>query len=108
VDDGWIDVLGLAELPEATLTRVALGDDGVLLFRAGDEAFAIGARCTHVGMRLDKGQVAGSGADAIVTCPAHGSRFRIADGRVVRPPAQQPLPTYDTRVIDGRVQLRSR
>jgi nitrite reductase/ring-hydroxylating ferredoxin subunit len=55
-------------------------------------------------MPLDKAKVAG----LILTCPAHGSQFRLQDGRVVRPPAQQPLPTYDVREVDGTIQLRPR
>ncbi len=55
-------------------------------------------------MPLDKARVAGG----ILTCPAHGSQFRLEDGRVVRPPAQQPLPTYEVREVDGRNQLRPR
>ncbi len=104
----WTDVLAAADLPEATLTRVTLGDDGVLLFRTGGELFAIGARCTHAGMQLANGPVSGLGANAMVTCPAHGSRFRIADGRVLRPPAQAPLPVYDVHEVNGRLEVRSR
>ena len=100
----WTEVLGAADLPEATLTRAALGDAAVLLYRSGGDVFAIAQRCTHAGMPLDKAKV----ASGILTCPAHGSQFRLEDGRVVRPPAQQPLPTYEVREVDGGIQLRPR
>jgi nitrite reductase/ring-hydroxylating ferredoxin subunit len=103
-DAPWTDVLGSADLPETTLTRAAFGDAAVLLYRAGDDLFAIAQRCTHAGMPLDKSRV----ASGILTCPAHGSQFRLEDGRVVRPPAQQPLATYDVREADGRIELRPR
>jgi nitrite reductase/ring-hydroxylating ferredoxin subunit len=104
----WTDVLAGADLPEETLTRVTLGEDGVLLFRTGGEVFAIGARCTHAGMQLTNGPVSGVGSNAMVTCRAHGSRFRIADGRVLGPPAQAPLPTYDVHEVNGRLEVRPR
>jgi nitrite reductase/ring-hydroxylating ferredoxin subunit len=102
--DTWTDVLASGDVPEATLTRVSLADDAVLLFRSGDGLHAIAARCTHAGMPLDKAKV----ASGILTCPAHGSQFRLEDGRVVRPPAQRPLATYQVREVDGRIELRPR
>jgi nitrite reductase/ring-hydroxylating ferredoxin subunit len=107
-DAPWTDVLGAADLPVERLTRVALGEEGVLLFRTGGEVFAIGARCPHAGMRLDNGVVKVTATDAIVTCPAHGSRFRIQDGRVLRPPAPAPLPTFEVREVGGRLEIRPR
>jgi nitrite reductase/ring-hydroxylating ferredoxin subunit len=43
-----------------------------------------------------------------VTCPAHGSTFRLDDGKVMRPPATKPVPVYDVKVEDGRVYIRPR
>ena len=104
----WADVLATADVPEGALTPAELGDEAVLLFRTGGSIFAVAGRCTHAGMPLKTGRVAGTGDDAIVTCPAHGSRFRLADGRVLRPPAPRPLPSYDVREVEGRIELRPR
>lgn len=60
---------------------------------------------THAGVPLQSGSVDISGSDAVFTCPAHGSRFSLDDGRVIGPPAQSPLPTFPVRVADGGVQL---
>lgn len=109
MDAEWIAVLDGAGLPEATLTQVDVeGTDGVLLFRTGGAIFGVGARCTHAGMPLQKGRTSASGDEVLLTCPAHGSRFQLSDGRVVRPPAQRPLPSYDVREVDGRIELRPR
>jgi nitrite reductase/ring-hydroxylating ferredoxin subunit len=107
-DAPWADVLAAADLPEGALTPAELDGDAVLLFRTGGSIFAIAGRCTHAGMPLRTGQVRGTGDDAIVTCPAHGSRFRLADGKVLRPPAPRPLACYDAREVDGRIELRPR
>jgi nitrite reductase/ring-hydroxylating ferredoxin subunit len=107
-DAPWTDVLAAAELPDARLTRVELGDAAVLLYRNASQIFAIGARCTHAGMPLQHGPVKAAGGDVILTCPAHGSQFRLADGRVLRGPASQPVPSFDVREQGGRIALRPR
>ena len=103
----WTQVISLDDLLEEELTAVDLDGEAILLFRMGDRVTAVGARCTHAGMPLQSGSVDISGSDAVVTCPAHGSRFRLDDGRVIRPPAQSPLPTFQVRVVDGAVELHA-
>ncbi len=105
-DDGWTTVLASADLPEATLTKVDAGGQAVLLYRTGERIFGIGARCTHAGMPLDHAKVTPQGDEPFLTCPAHGSRFLLVNGRVLRPPAQAPLPAFEVREDDGEVQVR--
>ena len=105
-DDGWVTVLPLADLPEARLTRVDLDGQPVLLYRTGERLFAVAGRCTHAGSPLDRGPVQVVGSEATITCPAHGSRFRLEDGRVIRPPARDPLPVFAVRTVDDAIQLR--
>ena len=45
--------------------------------------------------------------DAIV-CPWHGSTFQLDTGAVVHGPAASPQPVFDTRVQDGKVQVKAR
>jgi len=56
--------------------------------------FCLQARCTHAGAPLAEGKL----EDAILTCPWHGSKFRITDGEVVKGPAEKPLQIYKTIV----------
>ena len=104
----WSDVAVLAELPDRKPVRVAVSDSTVLLLRADDQVFAIGNQCTHQGAGLDRGVVKIAGSVRTVTCPAHGSVFRLDDGKVMRPPATNPVPTYDVKVEDGRILVRPR
>jgi len=101
----WTAALPIDELPLATSTVVTLQEGKVLLYRTEERIYAIANRCTHQGAPLDRGVVK-AGADPSVTCPAHGSVFRLADGRVMRPPAGTSLPTFEVRVTDGMVELR--
>jgi nitrite reductase/ring-hydroxylating ferredoxin subunit len=104
----WIDVIAEDELVERRLTRIKAGEAAVLIIRVGEEILAIGNQCTHQGAGLDRGVVKIAGSVRTVTCPAHGSIFRLDDGKAMRPPATKGLPAYDVKVEDERVWVRSR
>ncbi len=99
----WTPVLDAADLPEGAPRVVRAGDTEVLLVREGDRLQALWARCTHECGPLAEGRF----ADGNVTCPWHGSTFRLADGKVVRGPAAASQPVYETRVVDGKIELRA-
>jgi nitrite reductase/ring-hydroxylating ferredoxin subunit len=100
----WTDVAAEAEIAEGELRRVVVGDVPVLLTRRRGSLRALSAVCTHAGGPLDEGTL---DEDGCVTCPWHGSRFRLADGGVDRGPASVPQPRWEARVAGGRVLLRS-
>jgi len=107
-DAGWRAVMPLEGLPERRAVRADLDGTQVLVYRDGGRIFAVGNRCTHQGAPLDRGSVRVLGSEATVTCPAHGSTFRLTDGAVVRAPAPGPVPAFEARVVGGTVELRPR
>jgi len=102
----WTPVLDDTEVPEATPVRVEVDGTAILLYRSGGRILAIGNRCSHAGGPLDEGEV-DPGA-LCVTCPWHGSVFRLADGEVVHGPASVPQTAYDVRCESGKVEVRAR
>ena len=99
----WTAVLDAADLEEGQPRVVRAGDTDVLLYREGNRLRALWAHCTH-----ELGPLAeGTFADGCVTCPWHGSTFRLADGKVVRGPAAASQPVYEARVTDGKVEVRA-
>jgi nitrite reductase/ring-hydroxylating ferredoxin subunit/uncharacterized membrane protein len=98
----WTDVCALRDLPMRQPVRRTVGDTDVLLYRLGSTVRAIAATCSHLGGPLDEGTV----TDECVTCPWHGSTFRLDDGSVVHGPATAPQPAYDVRVVGRTLQLR--
>lgn len=100
----WTDVAAEAELGPGSLTRVEVGGVPVVLIKRHGEVHALSAVCTHAGGPLDEGTLDTSGC---VTCPWHGSRFRIDDGSVQRGPASEPAPRWDVKIEDGRVLVRA-
>ncbi|WP_182360022.1 Rieske 2Fe-2S domain-containing protein [Tomitella gaofuii] len=103
IPSDWTRVASESELPDdGTLTADCRGQE-ILLSRSGDRVGAIAATCSHMGGPLGEGeQTAGC-----VTCPWHGSIFRLDDGTVVRGPASAPQPVFDARIVDGGIEIRS-
>jgi nitrite reductase/ring-hydroxylating ferredoxin subunit len=104
----WEEVASLHDFDQANRLRAATNGQPVLLVLTGEDLYAVGNLCTHQGAPLDKGVIRLAGSVRTVTCPAHGSMFRLDDGKVMRPPATKPVPVYDVKVDDGRVLIRSR
>ena len=104
----WTAIGALADLPEGRGTTREVDGVTVMVVRSGERVFAVADRCTHQGASLSRGPLRITDALAAVTCQAHGSRFRLDDGRVLRGPATRPVASYDIRIEDGVVELRSR
>ena len=98
----WADAVDDADLLEGQPVVVTVEATSILLVRTGGRLHALADRCTHRGGPLHEGTI----ADGCVECPWHASRFALADGAVVQGPATRPAPVFETRVVDGRVQVR--
>ena len=100
----WTDALDAASLAGAIPTLAEAGGARVLLYRRGSQIYSLSDVCPHAAGPLHEGDVDG---DLCVTCPWHGSRFRLSDGRAVHGPASAPAVVYEARVRDGRVEVRA-
>ena len=100
----WQRALADAELPEGARRLVEVDGVGVVVGREQGRLYALADRCCHRGGPLHKGRV----ANGEITCPWHGSTFRIDDGSLVRGPAAYPQPVYDVRVESGGIEVRAR
>jgi nitrite reductase/ring-hydroxylating ferredoxin subunit/uncharacterized membrane protein len=98
----WTRALPAAELQDGAMARVTIADAPVLLVRQHGEIHALAAICAHLGGPLAEGTL----EEGCVRCPWHSSRFRLTDGSVVNGPATFPLPAYETRVVNGMIEVR--
>lgn len=101
----WTSVGSLASLPDGKPTVRKIDDVPVLVYRLGNRVTAMVERCSHQTGPLSEGEVVGTGADACVVCPWHGSTFRLVDGAVVRGPAANSQPLLRSRVVNGQVEV---
>jgi nitrite reductase/ring-hydroxylating ferredoxin subunit len=99
----YTPVLADADLPEGELRRVEVGERRIVLARQGGHVYALEERCSHLGGPLADGML----EDGCIQCPWHGSRFALEDGRVIEGPASIPQPCFETRVRNGRIEVRA-
>jgi len=100
----WTPVMDERDLPGLTPMRVEVDGQGVLLYRKGNDIYAIGAVCSHAGGPLEEGRF----SDTCVQCPWHDSVFDLADGSVIHGPATQPQPVFDARIRGDRIEIKLR
>ena len=107
VPDGpedFVPVLDEEELPPNGTRKVEVDGVGVLLSRSwGGEVCAISSVCSHLGGPLEEGSREGD----TVICPWHGSRYDLCSGKVLESPAVFPQSRYETRVRDGRIEVKA-
>lgn len=99
----WTDA-GPAALADGKPVLRQAGTTPVLLVKQGERIDAMLNLCNHQSGPLHEGQI----ADGCVTCPWHGSAFRLSDGAVVHGPSTHPQPALDVRMEDDRLQVRLR
>jgi nitrite reductase/ring-hydroxylating ferredoxin subunit/uncharacterized membrane protein len=98
----WTQLMDEADLPERAPTTARVDGVTIMLYRSGGDVRAIADRCSHRGGPLHEGECEGE----TVTCPWHGSTFRLADGSIVRGPAVAPQPRFEARIEGGKVLVR--
>ncbi|WP_339113313.1 FAD-dependent oxidoreductase [Thioclava sp. GXIMD2076] len=79
----------------------SFGDQEVTVVRQGDRAFAVSARCTHLGADLGTGIV----AEGEIRCPFHHARFDLETGEATGAPAITPLGCYKVEIAGGILRV---
>ncbi len=110
----WVEVADVSALPAGQPTEVLFQRrrvDGwkvlnekssAWVVKTGDaEAFALSPACTHLGCAYSW-----SAERKEFQCPCHTSNFSI-DGTVLSGPAPRPLDRLATRIVNGKLQVRS-
>jgi nitrite reductase/ring-hydroxylating ferredoxin subunit/uncharacterized membrane protein len=100
----FVPVIAEAELREGVPVQVLANGVKVLVVRRGAAVYAIGEVCSHMGGPLAEGDLEGNA----IRCPWHHSRFSVETGEVIDGPATHQQPCFETRVRDGRVEVRGR
>jgi NADPH-dependent 2,4-dienoyl-CoA reductase/sulfur reductase-like enzyme/nitrite reductase/ring-hydroxylating ferredoxin subunit len=77
----------ISALPDDGMLLGHVAGEDVLLARAGDDLFAVGAHCTHYHGPLVDGLVVGD----TVRCPWHHACFSLRSGEALRAPALDPI-----------------
>jgi 3-phenylpropionate/trans-cinnamate dioxygenase ferredoxin subunit len=108
-----VDLLAVDEVPDGTMKMAWVdGSDPVIVVHTGGEIRAFQGICTHEYFELDKGFLTGNGSigangkpAGTLTCALHLSRFDLADGEPLDPPAEIPLASYPVVIEEDRILI---
>jgi nitrite reductase/ring-hydroxylating ferredoxin subunit len=101
VTPGWQPLMPAADVTEGKPVRRLLGEVPVVAVRLDGAVHVLADRCSHMSGPLSDSEL----ADGCLTCPWHGSVFRVADGSVARGPATAPQPVFDVRETNGTIEV---
>ncbi len=102
-EDGYVYVCDAANIPEKRAAVVSLSGERVAVFRYDGKVSAISNVCQHQNGPLGEGRI----VDGCVTCPWHGFQY-LPDSGASPPPFTEKVPTFLTKVVDGRVYVHPR
>ncbi|MGQ0651350.1 MAG: non-heme iron oxygenase ferredoxin subunit [Betaproteobacteria bacterium] len=101
-DEAWEQVGSLEELGSGELLASMVGDEEIVLCRAGDEVFALHNWCTHADARLSEGRLEGYE----LQCPLHEGKFDVRNGRALCAPAETDVRSFPVRVVGTEIQAK--
>ena len=99
----FVPVASAADLSEGEMRAFEVGGQRVAVARVSGSLHAFDDTCTHRLCSLADGDL----EEATVTCPCHGSQFDVTTGKVLNPPATEPVPVYRLRVEDDEIQVEA-
>ena len=97
----WHDVGPDGLVEEGEVVAVIAGGKPIALFLHEGVHFAIHDLCTHGDTPLSDGWV----EDGCIECPLHQGKFCIRTGEALTTPVTEPVATFATRVVEGRVEV---
>ncbi|UBF27515.1 ubiquinol-cytochrome c reductase iron-sulfur subunit [Kovacikia minuta CCNUW1] len=92
----------VTELDTAGFVRVKVNDKIAIIIRdpaTPSKILALSSTCTHKGCSVDW-----KADQKAFVCPCHQARF-APDGKVLRGPAEKPLPVYTAKVVEDKIQV---
>jgi 3-phenylpropionate/trans-cinnamate dioxygenase ferredoxin subunit len=101
VDDGWVRVADLGDVPDGAGFYVEVHGFPIALWNVAGDIYATQDTCTHEESSLAEGDL----WDEVVECPLHGAQFDVRTGAVLSLPAILPLRTFPVRVEDNAIYL---
>lgn len=105
VPAGFVIVADEANVTEGEVKAVFVLGHPVVLCMVRGRIYACSAECTHdEAADLAQGKLVGYH----LTCPEHGCGFDVRSGRVIAPPAEEPLPTHEVKIEGGHVWVANR
>jgi naphthalene 1,2-dioxygenase ferredoxin component len=101
--DKWKSVASLEDFAATDVIAINVEDRELAVYLVGDVVFATDNICSHGHARLCDGFLDGYE----IECPFHQGRFDIRTGEATCLPARVAIKSYEARVDEGEVQVKS-
>jgi len=103
--EGWHEIGRLEDFEEGEPSQARVDEVELLVVRRGQHVDVLANTCSHLSAPLSEGSFTAEDGQGCVVCPWHGSTFRLSDGAVVHGPATAPMPRFETRVVEGSIEV---
>lgn len=97
----YIQITSVQEIPDGERLFFEIDGLPIVLYSLNGLYFATGDECSHDGGSIGDGEIDGNE----IICPRHGARFDIRTGKVKGMPAVTDIPSYQVRVVDGKIEI---
>ncbi|HWC59917.1 MAG TPA: Rieske 2Fe-2S domain-containing protein [Verrucomicrobiae bacterium] len=98
--NAFIDACAVTDIPENRARIVCISGERVAIFKYDGKISAVSNVCQHQNGPLGEGKI----VHGCITCPWHGYQYQPDTG-ASPPPFVEKVPTFNLRVVDGRVLL---
>jgi nitrite reductase/ring-hydroxylating ferredoxin subunit len=99
-------VARVEDVPEDDLLGVeTVRGERICLVNCGGAILAVADNCTHQEFPMSSGVVLDG---CVIECAWHGARFDCRTGSVLKGPAEEPIATYEVKVVEGEIFVGGR
>ena len=102
LSEDFVKVADTMDIQPSHMKEVQVDGENICVVNVDGKYYAIGSICTHEGDPLADGTLEGYE----VECPWHGSKFDVRTGEVTSPPASEPEPDYDVKVVGNSILIK--
>ena len=97
----FVPVAPLADIPVKSNKAFDVGGMNILVCHTELGVFAVQNKCSHQASSLEGGII----KKCFLYCPEHSARFDLRDGTTRGKLTKESIPTYETRVVDGQIEV---
>jgi len=101
----YVTVARGGEIPDGEGRAFEVNGVAVGVFNCGGELLAVGDVCTHAHALLHEGTL--DRIRCTIECPLHSTEFDLRTGKVLTPPATDPIKTFPVRLKGEEIQVAS-
>ena len=95
-------IANTVDIPPNKSLAVEYNGQRLLVCNSGGEFVVVENRCSHQNQPLERGRI----RNGYIICPVHGMRFKLESGAPVGQLTRVPIKLFESRVVDGAVQIR--